>query len=170
MLFKQDAGHSSNKKPRRRKKSQRSRIQHDLKQMMQGQEQVTLVGEDLLFRAVLNDLGGEPPTTAPFQVLCNNTAVTVVGIPDRLWNKPIAMARLERARNRMHALGRRCILLPQSGLRPAGLDLGGGSGLLLMLVDEASIIHDLACPPGRRHDPAGCFAHLMMCGASCPTH
>lgn len=122
MLFKQDTAPAPLKPPRRRKKRQRQRLLSAFKLIAEGESRVTLLGEDPLFKALMLDLGGTPPTTASCQLLFDNVPITVVGVPDRLWIKPIPMGRLVRVRNRMEDLGRRCVLLPQSTLGPDRFD------------------------------------------------
>lgn len=119
MLFNQETMHPA-KRPRQRKKHQRSRIHAALKQMLEGNVHITLLGEDMLFLALLADHDGEPPTAAACQVLFKNIPITIVGIPDRIWISPVPLARLKRASTRMEELGRHCILLPQSAIRRIG--------------------------------------------------
>ena len=136
MLFKQDIAPAPLKLPRRRKKRQRQRLLSAFKLVAEGESRITLLGEDPLFKALLLDMGGDPPTTAPCQLLLDNVPITVVGVPDRLWVKPIPMGRLVRVRNRMEELGRRCILLPQSALGPDRLDKHALHGMLQALLGD----------------------------------
>jgi len=136
VLFKQDIAPAPLKLPRRRKKRQRQRLLSAFKLVAEGESRITLLGEDPLFKALLLDMGGDPPTTAPCQLLLDNVPITVVGVPDRLWVKPIPMGRLVRVRNRMEELGRRCILLPQSALGPDRLDKHALHGMLQALLGD----------------------------------
>ena len=160
MLFKQDAAPAFPKPPRRRKKRQRQRLLSAFKLLAEGESRVTLLGEDPLFKALLLDLGGDPPTTASCQLLFDNVPITVVGIPDRLWTKPIPMGRLVRVRNRMEHLGRRCILLPQSALGPDRLGERALHGMLQTLLDtvkspaQSSASHSEDAPQRYAHPSA----------------
>lgn len=116
MLLEQETESPIKKQRRSRKKRQGERLLSDLKNVLSRDRKVIVLGEDDLFKALLKDPGCEAPVSAPCQILFNQTPLTVVGVPDRLWVKSVPRGKLLRTRKRMEELGRRCILVPQSAL------------------------------------------------------
>lgn len=116
MLLEKESEPSCKRQRRSRKKRQGERLLSTLKTTLARDGKVTVLGEDMLFKALLNDPGCDTPISATCQILFNQTPLTVVGVPDRLWNKSVPREKFFRTRKRMEDLGRRCILLPQSAL------------------------------------------------------
>lgn len=119
MSFKEKEASSS--KTRRRKRGQRP---HSVwKKIAQEVPGMTLMGEDPLFAAFWQNMGGGPSIEAPCRFEYADVSITVVPVPDRLWSKTAFMTRLLRIRSRMQDLGHRCILVPGSAINQQGTRL-----------------------------------------------
>jgi len=117
MQLRNENAHSA-EEPRRRNKRQRRRLAAAVKHILVDDPAIIPLGDDPLFHTLLKDLGGAPPITVSCQLMVQGQPVTLVAVPDRLWAKPGLMHRLMRVKSRMQELSRKCILLPQSALKP----------------------------------------------------
>lgn len=108
--------------PRKRNANKKKRIQKALADTILGSAGIELVGRDPLLEKLLTEGRPPAPTSSAYQILMHGEAVSIIGVPDRIWFDVASMRRLNSVRLRMSELGRNCAIVPYSALQSARAD------------------------------------------------
>jgi hypothetical protein len=126
---------------------------------------VVVLGDDPLVSYAVKKAGTDAEDIVVRQVLVADMPITILGVPRKIWFRSARMARLQRAQRLLGKLGRRCVVIPQTAFDGLGDD--AAARVMDAALHISDVPADKSCPSHHRHDPVGCFAHLLATGLVC---
>lgn len=159
----------------RRGADHRRRTGRMLVEALRSTEGLRPCGDDLEFVSVARAKGCDVRDFVAKQLISGAKKVTAVGVINRAWFDPAAMALLTAALEQFRAFGRTVVVLPERALDGMSEAAAGTvSSLVARMIEDAASppaenpgAHDLRCHPRTQHDPRGCRAVMAATGRPC---